>query len=97
MRHTPARMDTRAFNAKAQRLLDHRGWKRSLSRATGKNYATVKRWSTGDLPVPAYVDMLLELLELLPKSEWPAQFLSYRAKAVREGRRPRGRAAASAA
>lgn len=90
-------MTAERFNDTAQTLLNHRGWKRSLSRATGKNYATVKRWSTGQLPVPEYVEMILDLLAKVPVSQRPACFFAFRRPAVKSRQRQSAPATASAA
>ena len=48
-------------------------WKHRLGALTGRDYATVKRWASGDLETPAYVDVILDLLEALPKTYVPAR------------------------
>lgn len=55
---TPEELDDRAT-----RVFGTPRWRRKLALATGKNYATVKRWAAGDLPVPEYVATILTLME----------------------------------
>jgi hypothetical protein len=47
---------------------------RVLATATGKNYATVKRWASGELAVPEYVVALFELLRITPIDTRPSRF-----------------------
>lgn len=54
------------FNERCARLLGRHGWKIRFAEATGVHYATVKRWSSGDLAVPEYAAALVELLEGVP-------------------------------
>lgn len=49
---------------------------RRLSEITGKDYSTVKRWANGQLPVPLYVSILVELLEAVPESRLPESILT---------------------
>lgn len=51
------------FNDRAATVLGGYGWKTRLARVTGNNYATVKRWTYGESPVPGAVIALVECLE----------------------------------
>lgn len=50
---------------RAGRTFGGRGWRVRLSELTGAHYSTVKRWAAGDLPVPVYVETILDLIDRL--------------------------------
>jgi hypothetical protein len=68
-------MKSREFEAKAGAIFGAHGWKKRIAAATGKDYATVKRWATGELPVPDYAVAIVELLEIVPEAMRPERFL----------------------
>lgn len=59
-------MTREEFNERCAALLGRWGWKQRFSNASGVSYATVKRWSSGALPVPEYAASIVELLEGVP-------------------------------
>ena len=67
-------MDQQEFNTRAALALGGRGWMTAMARITGVHYATVKRWASGDLPVPEYAAAIVELLEAVPAAMRPERF-----------------------
>jgi DNA-binding transcriptional regulator YdaS (Cro superfamily) len=67
-------MTTDEFNLRASACLGGRGWMTRLAAITGVHYATVKRWASGELVVPAYACALIELLEVVPEAMRPERF-----------------------
>lgn len=68
-------MNADEFRARASSVLLGRGWQARLSRALGKNYATVRNWSSGRVPVPPEVIALIEFLETVPHPLRPARWV----------------------
>jgi len=50
------------------------GSQAKIARALGMSKEHVSRMATGKLPVPEYLDALVELLEALPRKDWPARW-----------------------
>lgn len=67
-------MDQKEFNTRAALALGGRGWMTAMARITGTHYSTVKRWASGDLPVPEYACAIVELLEAVPAAMRPDRF-----------------------
>ncbi|TXH17282.1 MAG: hypothetical protein E6R03_04200 [Hyphomicrobiaceae bacterium] len=63
------------FRARASSVLLGRGWQVRLSRALGKNYDTVRNWSSGRVPVPPEVVAVIEFLETVPHPLRPARWV----------------------
>ena len=69
-------MQSKEFCERSATAFGGRGWMKRLSEATGVHYATVKRWASGELPVPEYAAAIIELLELVPSAMRPGRFLN---------------------
>jgi len=54
-----------------KRLREAVGSQSQISKALSVSTEHVSRMATGKLPVPAYITALAELLEALPRKEWP--------------------------
>ncbi len=56
---------------RAGALLGRNRWRAALGRLAGVHYATAKRWSSGELAVPVYVQTIIGLMERLPPEQRP--------------------------
>lgn len=68
------------FSQRAAAALGGHGWKTLMAKALGKNQSTVRRWVSGEEPVPAYAVAALELLEAVPTGFRPMRWLKARGK-----------------
>lgn len=68
------------FASRAKTALGGHGWQTRMSEAIGKDKSTIRRWATGDDPVPAYAVALLELLEATHAAFRPPRWIRLRAK-----------------
>lgn len=55
-------MTKEEFNAAAAELMG-RGWQTRLANALGVNPRTVRRWASGEIPVPPWVRVALKGVE----------------------------------
>lgn len=68
------------FAKRASAALGGHGWKTLMADAMGKDKSTVRRWVSGDEPVPTYAIAVLELLEATPAAFRPPRWLRSRVK-----------------
>ena len=59
---------------KRLRVLFGEEWRLKLVINIGKDYATLKRWMNGELVIPQYVTVIIELLEATPPKHWPERW-----------------------
>jgi hypothetical protein len=55
-------------------VLGNPGWKTRLSIGLDRSYYIVLRWSSGEVPVPGYVEAAIELLESCPMEQLPPRW-----------------------
>lgn len=67
-------MTPQDFVTRASAALGGRGWQGILARAIGVTPSTIRRWGTGETPLPAYAVAVLELLEQCPAAFRPARW-----------------------
>ena len=66
---------------RAGALLGRNRWRAALGRLAGVHYATAKRWASGEIAVPAYVETIIGLMERLPTEQRPVVTRSRRRSA----------------
>jgi len=72
-----------AFAERCYAALEGHGWQSRLSDAIGCSTSTIRRWTTGETPIPEYVIAILELLERTPIEERGARWGRRKMKAER--------------
>ncbi|CAB5220294.1 hypothetical protein UFOVP233_40 [uncultured Caudovirales phage] len=63
------------YERRATEALGGRGWQKAMSAAIGVDASTIRRWTSGVVPVPTYAVAVLELLEATPAAFRPPRWL----------------------
>lgn len=66
------------FERRATEALGGRGWQKAMSAAIGVDASTIRRWTSGVIPLPTYAVAVLELLEATPAAFRPPRWLPHR-------------------